>query len=108
MEKYPNELVKMGMELTGSHHERWDGSGYPQGLAGDAIPLSGRITMLADQYDALRSARPYKPPFDAAKTFAIISEGDERTKPCHLDPRVLETFRSIRPVFEKIQDELWD
>jgi putative two-component system response regulator len=105
MEKYPNELVRMGMEITGSHHERWDGSGYPRGLAGNAIPLSGRVTMLADQYDALRNARPYKPPFNAAKTYAIITEGDGRTKPCHFDPPVLEAFKSIRSIFEKIYDE---
>jgi len=108
MEKYPNVFVQMGMELAGSHHERWDGTGYPHGLAGDAIPLSGRITMLADQYDALRSARPYKPPFDEAKTYAIITEGDGRTMPTHFDPQVLEAFRSCRPVFEKIHDEFGD
>lgn len=108
LETYPNEFVRMGMELAGSHHERWDGSGYPQGLAGEDIALSGRITMLADQYDALRSARPYKPPFDAVKTYSIITEGDGRTMPCHFDPRVLEAFKSIRPIFEKIHDELMD
>jgi putative two-component system response regulator len=108
LEKYPNVFVQMGMELAGSHHERWDGSGYPHGVAGDKIPLSGRITMLADQYDALRNARPYKPPFDAAKTYAIITEGDERTKPCHFDPRILEAFTSIRSIFEKIHDEFRD
>ena len=108
LEKYSNEFVRMGMELAGSHHERWDGSGYPQGLAGEAIPLSGRITMLADQYDALRSERHYKPPFDADKTYAIISEGDGRSMPCHFDPYVLEAFRAIRPIFEKIHDEFED
>jgi len=108
MEKYPNEFVQMGMELAGAHHERWDGSGYPHGLAGDAIPLSGRITMLADQYDALRSARPYKPAFDEAKTYTIITEGDGRTMPGHFDPHVLEAFRSCRSIFEKIHDEFED
>lgn len=108
MEKYPNVFVQMGMELARSHHERWDGSGYPHGLAGEDIALSGRITMLADQYDALRSARPYKPPFDAAKTYAIITEGDGRTIPGHFDPCVLEAFKAIRPIFEGIHDEFRD
>jgi putative two-component system response regulator len=108
LEKYPNKFVRMGMELAGSHHERWDGSGYPQRLAGDAIPLSGRITMMADQYDALRSARPYKSPFDAAKAYTIITEGDGRTMPDHFDPQVLEAFKSIRPIFEQIHNEYED
>jgi putative two-component system response regulator len=108
-DQYPgNAFASMGAEIARSHHERWDGTGYPDGLAGEAIPLSARITMLADQYDALRSRRPYKPPFDRDKTYAVITQGDGRTKPDHFDPRVLEAFRSIARSFDAIHEELRD
>lgn len=94
--------VAMGAEIAQHHHERWDGSGYPQGLAGDAIPLSARIVMLCDQYDALRSRRPYKQPFDHARACSIIIDGDERTQPCHFDPLVLAAFTRISARFEDI------
>jgi len=107
MRGYPrNAFVRMGMEVARSHHERWDGSGYPDGLSGDAIPLSARILIIADQYDALRNKRPYKPPFDAAKTYSIIVDGDGRSDPKHLDPRLLAAFKAIAPEFEAIYEEL--
>ena len=91
---YPNnQFIKMGMGIACSHHERWDGSGYPNGLSGDAIPLSARILAVADQYDALRNARPYKPPYEHQKTVDIITVGDGRTMPEHFDPAVLQAFR---------------
>jgi putative two-component system response regulator len=97
-----NAFVRMGVEVARSHHERWDGSGYPDGLAGDAIPLAARIVSLADQYDALRNKRPYKAPFDAATTHRILTEGDERSRPTHLDPRVLLAYTAIAPAFDAI------
>jgi putative two-component system response regulator len=103
---YPhNAFLKMGAEVARSHHERWDGTGYPQGLAGEAIPISARILMVADVYDALRSARPYKRPIDAARARAILLEGDGRTMPRHFDPSVLEAFRQICDEFEAIYNE---
>lgn len=107
MKAYPgNEFVRMGMEVAQSHHEHWDGSGYPDGLAGEAIPLAARIMSIADQYDVLRNQRPYKPAFDAAKTYAILTEGDGRSDPRHLDPRVLASFKLLAKEFAEIFEQL--
>jgi putative two-component system response regulator len=100
---YPDNLfVRMGVEIARSHHERWDGSGYPDGLRGDGIPLAARIVAVADQYDALRNARPYKPPLSHKETCRIITEGDGRTLPSHFDPRVLRAFVAIRDQCESL------
>jgi len=88
-----------------SHHERWDGKGYPLGLKGKEIPLEGRIMNIIDQYDALRSKRPYKPPFDHETAVKIITEGDEKTSPEHFDPEILGIFRKFSDVFREIFDE---
>ena len=84
------------------HHERWDGSGYPFGLAGPAIPAEGLIVAIADQYDALRMRRPYKPPFSHDVAFKIITQGDGRTLPEHFSPVVLAAFINSHHVFADI------
>lgn len=85
--------LKMGAQIAAAHHERWDGTGYPNQLKGEETPLAARIMAICDVYDALRSARPYKPAFEHDKAVKIIIKGDNRTKPRHFDPAVLDAFQ---------------
>ncbi|SDZ80091.1 putative two-component system response regulator [Desulfuromusa kysingii] len=94
--------LQMAEEIARYHHERWDGGGYPYGIKGEAIPMTARIMNIADQYDALRSQRPYKPAFDHKKAVSIITQGDGRTLPEHFDPEVLSAFVRLTDTFADI------
>ena len=83
-------VLEIAKRIAMTHHERWDGTGYPLSLAGEDIPIEGRITAVADVFDALSSKRPYKPAFPLDKCFAIIEQG----RSTHFDPRVLDAFLS--------------
>jgi adenylate cyclase len=87
-------------EMALTHHEKWDGTGYPQSLREDSIPLSGRLMALADVYDALRSKRVYKPPFSHEKAREIILEGRGK----HFDARLVDAFFAIEAEF----DQIWE
>ncbi|MFA6902257.1 MAG: HD domain-containing phosphohydrolase [Gallionellaceae bacterium] len=88
-----SDLMRMAREIALSHHEKWDGSGYPNGLAGDAIPQAGRIAALADVFDALTSARPYKNAWTIEAAVNLI--GENRGK--HFDPQLVDLFMRELP-----------
>jgi HD-GYP domain-containing protein (c-di-GMP phosphodiesterase class II) len=97
--------LQIAREIAIAHHENWDGSGYPYGLKGARIPLSGRIVKIADVYDALRSRRSYKAPYSHADAVRVFREGDRRIRPAeHFDPELLAGFFRIEHLFEKIYE----
>ena len=94
-------FLRMAEMIALTHHEKWDGTGYPQGLKGEVIPLTGRICAVADVFDALSSARPYKRAWTFEETIAEIT----RLKGTHFDPQLVEAFldisKDIKAVYEK-------
>ena len=96
------ESVKLAEAIARTHHERWDGSGYPVGLKGTEIPLAGRITAIVDVFDALTSKRPYRrEPFSLEDTFAMIKEGQGS----HFDPGIADAFFAIEDEILSIKEE---
>jgi len=85
---YPADVMWMAGTIALSHHEKWDGSGYPQGLKGEDIPIYGRIAAISDVFDALLSRRPYKEPWPIDKAVELITEEAGR----HFDPRLVQVF----------------
>jgi putative two-component system response regulator len=103
LKRYPdNQFLRMGVDVARSHHERWDGSGYPDGLAGPSIPLAARIVALADVYDALTSRRCYRPAYSHEQTCEIIQQG----KASHFDPDVVAAFESLDDPFRHLSHEM--
>lgn len=92
-------LLQMAAEIALSHHEQWNGSGYPRGLAGEAIPQTGRIVAVADVYDALVHARPYKRSMSEQETLEIM----KRESATHFDPSVFECFLDTLNAFREIR-----
>jgi putative two-component system response regulator len=95
-------ILQIAEKIARSHHERWDGSGYPDGLVGEQIPLEARLVMLADVYDALRSRRPYKRPLAHDEVARVIRFGDRRTLREHFDPAMLTLFEALAPDFDRV------
>lgn len=92
-----NMFISLGLQISKSHHEKWDGSGYPEGLKGKKIPLAARIVAVVDVYDALMSERPYKPAFSKEKSLEIIKEGIGN----HFDPIISKIFIETISKYEK-------
>lgn len=104
-----SDRLKMAADIAYGHHEKWAGGGYPRGLRGAEIPLAARIVAVADVYDALRSKRPYKPPFSHEKAVEIMTRGDDRINPAeHFDPRLLGLFVERHAAFDDIWRRLID
>ena len=99
-----NSFLTIAAEIALSHQEKWDGSGFPQGLKGDEIPISGRLMALADVYDALTSKRVYKPPLSHALAVDIIKKG----RGTHFDPDMVDAFLEIQEKFRNVAREFAD
>ena len=99
-----NSFLRLAEEIAYTHHERWDGTGYPRGLKEDAIPISGRLMAIADVYDALISRRVYKQAFSHRKAVTIMV----KKRGTHFDPDALSTFVDLAEVFRRISAEFGD
>ena len=97
-------FLRMARDIAATHHERWDGTGYPNKLKGEQIPLCGRVVALADVYDALTSKRVYKDAFahDIAREIIIKDSGT------HFDPKIVEAFLAVEPAFMQIREQYSD
>jgi len=99
-----HEFLEYAKIFTSTHHEKWDGTGYPRGLKGEEIPILGRVMAIVDVYDALVSDRPYKKGFSHEKATAIITD----TKGKHFEPAIVDLFLSISDQFNKIASDKFD
>lgn len=98
------EFIRLGETIAQSHHEKWDGSGYPKGLNGSQIPIAGRITAIADVFDALTSKRPYKEAFSVEKSLNLVREG----RGSHFDPDVADAFFAVEDEILAIREQYDD
>jgi len=98
--EHESGLLRMARSIALTHHEKWDGSGYPNGLAGEAIPLEGRIVAIADVFDALTSVRPYKPAWPVEEALEFLRRESGR----HFDPQLVELFLGILPAILEVKE----
>jgi len=98
------EFIRLGETIALSHHEKWDGSGYPGGLKGNQIPITGRITAIVDVFDALTSKRPYKQAFSVEKSLNLIREG----RGSHFDPDIVDVFFALQDDIQMIMKQYDD
>ncbi len=95
---FDSDYIKVCADICRSHHERWDGSGYPMQLSGEQIPFAARVVAIADVYDALTSVKPYKPRLPHKTAVEMITNGE-----CGMfDPEILDCFKLVKSTFEKI------
>jgi putative two-component system response regulator len=99
-----SDILKMGEEIALTHHERWDGGGYPHHLAGEQIPITGRIVAVADVFDALTSRRPYRDPLPDEKATALVRDGADS----QFDPRIVDAFLSLGDEVAEIREMVED
>ena len=104
LEQNDNPILQMASSIALTHHEKWDGSGYPEGLAGAAIPLESRIVALADVYDALRSDRPYHAGYPENEALEVMRRGVGT----HFDPEVHAAFEKMVAEIEAIRSQFSD
>jgi HD-GYP domain-containing protein (c-di-GMP phosphodiesterase class II) len=95
----PSSLLQMARRVALTHHEKWDGSGYPQGLAGEAIAIEGRIVAIADVFDALTNERPYKPAWPVEQAVELLREQAGR----HFDPALVQVFIDLLPEILRVK-----
>jgi len=98
---HPSELLQMSREIALTHHEKWDGSGYPKGLKGEEIPLEGRIVALADVFDILTTDRPYKKAWTVEDTVKLI----DQCAGTHFDPDLVPMFHAVMPEILDIKEQ---
>ncbi|HEY8905635.1 MAG TPA: HD domain-containing phosphohydrolase [Rhodoferax sp.] len=104
LENHDSDLLRLARSVALTHHEKWDGTGYPKGLAGEDIPIEGRIVSIADVYDALTSTRPYKTAWSQSDAVKYMQEQSGIS----FDPRLLNVFLSLIPDIERIRIEFAD
>jgi len=99
--EHPHGMLKLARNIALSHHEKWDGSGYPAGLAGAAIPIEGRICAIADVFDALTSERPYKKAWPVQEAVELL----QKQRGAHFDPHLVDLFVGLLPAICAIKEK---